>query len=560
MKEIYRVSMYAAAGFLLAACSVPVVPDRDPSPGHLRAQATTAPDTIPAPVGQVPILPPPRPAPRLETYTVVVNDVPARDLLFALARDAKVNVDISPGLTGNVTLNAIDQTLPQILERLSEQLDLRYTIQGNLVSVGPDAPYLHTYKVDYVNMARETQTTIQVASQVASTTPGGGQGGGGGGTSGSGGANSTTNITNTSINHFWENLAQNILNILGEKGAGGGGSAGKITSTSSVIVNPETGVLTVRATARQHRVIADYLSQVLTSAHRQVLIEATVVEVELSDQYEAGVDWTNLAKGSGFLAIQNSPAVTNPFFTLSYLGPGDDIYGTIRLLSQYGQTRVLSSPKLMVLNNQSSVLKVVRNVVYFQIDVTNTLGTTAQPAQQQSETNIYTVPVGLVMNVTPQISESEQVILNVRPSISSIVRFVQDPNPSLYQQGLLLDTQIQNLIPEVETREMESVLRVSSGQVAVLGGLMKDEVRRDQTGVPFLKDIPLLGNAFSYRSDENIKSELVIFIRPVVVRDASIETDLRELRPFLDQTVQPSLGLPATLGGERVNESVTGRP
>ncbi|MCU0935338.1 MAG: pilus (MSHA type) biogenesis protein MshL [Gammaproteobacteria bacterium] len=560
MKEIYRVSIYAAAGFLLAACSVPLVPVRDPSPGHLTPQATTAPDTIPAPVGQVPILPPPRPAPRLETYTVVVNDVPARDLLFALARDAKVNVDISPGLTGNVTLNAIDQTLPQILERLSEQMDLRYTIQGNLVTVGPDAPYLHTYKVDYVNMARETQTSIQVASQVASTTPGGGQGGGGGGTSGSGGANSTTNITNTSINHFWESLAQNILNILGEKGATGGGSAGKVTSTSSVIVNPESGVLTVRATARQHRVIADYLGQVLASAHRQVLIEATVVEVELSDQYEAGVDWTNLAKGSGFLAIQNSPSVTNPFFTLSYLGPGDDIYGTIRLLSQYGQTRVLSSPKLMVLNNQSSVLKVVRNVVYFQIDVTNTLGTTAQPAQQQSETNIYTVPVGLVMNVTPQISESEQVILNVRPSISSIVRFVQDPNPSLYQQGLLLDTQIQNLIPEVETREMESVLRVSSGQVAVLGGLMKDEVRRDQTGVPFLKDIPILGNAFSYRSAENIKSELVIFIRPVVVRDASIETDLRELRPFLDQTAQPNLGLPATLGGERINESITGRP
>ena len=557
MARIHRISFYLAAGLLLGACAVPVLPERDPSPGHLKPQAATLPETIPEPVGQVPILPPPRPAPRLETYTVVVNDVPVRDLLFALARDAKVNVDISPGLTGNVTLNAIDQTLPQILERLSEQLDLRYTMQGNLVTVGPDAPYLHTYKVDYVNMARDTQTSIQVASQVSSTTPGG-QGGGG---STSGGANSTTSITNTSVNRFWETLAQNILNILGEKGAGGGGSGGRVTSTSSVIVNPETGIVTVRATAREHRVIADYLSQVMASAHRQVLIEATVVEVELSDQYEAGVDWTNLAKGSGFLATQTSPTSTvNPFFILRYLGPDADIYGTIRLLSAYGQARVLSSPKLMVLNNQSSVLKVVRNVVYFQIDVTNTLGTTTQPSQQQSETNIYTVPVGLVMNVTPQVSDGEQVILNVRPSISSIVRYVQDPNPALYQTGLILDTQIANLVPEVETREMESVLRVSSGQVAVLGGLMKDEVRREQSGIPFLKDIPILGNAFSYRNDENIKSELVIFIRPVVVRDASIETDLQELRPFLEQTVRPDLGLPATLGGEKIHESVTGRP
>lgn len=183
MRKIHRVSMYLAAGLVLGACSVPVVPEREPSPGHLKPQTTTLPETIPEPVGQLPILPPPRPAPRLETYTVVVNDVPVRDLLFALARDAKVNVDISPGLTGNVTLNAIDQTLPQILERLSEQLELRYTMQGNLVTVGPDAPYLQTYKLDYLNMARDSQTSIRVSSQVASSV-GDSQGGGGGGSGG----------------------------------------------------------------------------------------------------------------------------------------------------------------------------------------------------------------------------------------------------------------------------------------------------------------------------------------------------------------------------------------
>ena len=555
MRKIHRVSMYLAAGLVLGACSVPVVPEREPSPGHLKPQTTTLPETIPEPVGQLPILPPPRPAPRLETYTVVVNDVPVRDLLFALARDAKVNIDISPGLTGNVTLNAIDQTLPQILERLSEQLELRYTMQGNLVTVGPDAPYLQTYKLDYLNMARDSQTSIRVSSQVASSV-GDSQGGGGGG---SGGANSTTTITNTSANRLWETVIQNVLNILGEKGGTGGG--GKVASSSSVIANPETGVITVRATARQHRAISEYLTQTQSSAHRQVLIEATIVAVELSDQYEAGINWdTLLNESSGFYVVQSVTSVVSPALTLGYSSA--DFTGAIKLLSAYGNTRVLSSPKLMVLNNQTSVLKVTRDLVYFEVKATNTLGTTTQSQQQAIETNIKTVPEGLVMNVTPQISEGESVILNVRPSISRKVGEVEDPNPTLKYtvNGQQLSNPVRNLVPIMETRELESVLRVNSGQTAVLGGLMTDDVSRDQDGVPFLKDIPLLGNLFQYRADRNSKSELVIFIRPVVIRDPSIETDLRELRPFLDQTAQPNLGLPATLGGERINESITGRP
>ncbi len=216
----------------------------------------------------------------------------------------------------------------------------------------------------------------------------------------------------------------------------------------------------------------------------------------------------------------------------------------------------------MVLNNQTSVLKVTRDLVYFEVKATNTLGTTTQSQQQAIETNIKTVPEGLVMNVTPQISEGESVILNVRPSISRKVGEVEDPNPTLKYtvNGQQLSNPVRNLVPIMETRELESVLRVNSGQTAVLGGLMTDDVSRDQDGVPFLKDIPLLGNLFQYRADRNSKSELVIFIRPVVIRDPSIETDLRELRPFLDQTAQPNLGLPATLGGERINESITGRP
>ena len=200
----------------LAICALPVVlfgcaklvPEPREVTGHVdQPSAAAASSPIPRPVTRLPSPPPPSVEPPSETYTVVVNGVPVRELLFALARDAAINVDIHPDIEGNVTLNAIDQSLPQILERLTRQVDLRYELNDNLLVISPDEPFIRTYVVDYVNTARETTNTVNVSTQVATTS-------GGGDSGGEGDNNSTTSITGTSSHAIWETLVATVSAIV----------------------------------------------------------------------------------------------------------------------------------------------------------------------------------------------------------------------------------------------------------------------------------------------------------------------------------------------------------
>src|SRR5260221_3730640 len=313
---------------------------------------------------------------------------------------------------------------------------------------------------------------------------------------------------------------------------------------ASVIVNAETGVVSVRATSRQNEKVQEFLEQVLGSSRRQVMIEATIVEVTLDDNYQAGVDWSALGlNGLGYTFRQSFtppslPSLTdltqnlsNSFFSLHYNNPnaavGGSISSTVKLLDAFGKTRVLSSPKLMVLNNQTAMLKVVDNRVYFTIKA-DTVATANVAAVTTFTTTQNVVPVGFIMNVTAQISDGDMVTLNLRPTITRIIDTVADPNPELKKQN------VTSLIPITQTREMESVLRVASGQTAVLGGLMLDSFEGKTNGLPIASRIPLFGDLVSQRNDLARKSELVIFIRPTVVRNADVEGgDLAAFRRYL---------------------------
>ena len=204
-----------------------------------------------------------------------------------------------------------------------------------------------------------------------------------------------------------------------------------------------------------------------------------------------------------------------------------DLQASISMLAQFGDLRVLSSPKIMALNNQPAMLRVVDNRVYFTIEVEPSVvsGNSVTPATYTSL--VQTVPVGFVMTVTPQISDDNQITLNVRPTISRIVRFVDDPNPVLAQEG------VSNQIPEIQIRELESVLKVYSGDIAILGGLMQDTLETDRAGLPVASRIPGFGDLFRYRDDSTTKTELIVFIRPVVIRNASLEGDLQNYRNYL---------------------------
>lgn len=563
---------------LAAACSTtPVAP---PSAGHLESPASPVSTAgIPRPVRNTVAVSPPKSVAKTETYSVVVNNVRVQDLLFALARDAKINVDIHPGISGTVTLNAIDQTLPQLLNRVAKQVDMRWEMDGPNLVVMPDSPYLRTYKVDYVNMSRDTTGSVTVTTQVASTGPGASGTAGPGVTSG--GNNSQTRIENKVQHHFWETLEKNIKDILRETdkilpegssetiieradqqattGTGQPPATGRGTSTAatlgiagspnpamlqqsgittvkrttfreaaSVIVNPEAGIVTVRATSRQHEKVQEFLSHVVASARRQVLIEATIAEVSLSDNYQQGIDWRLAPLGrAGFTITQTGSAVGANILQLAYTNTASrlgSITAAVRLLDSFGTVKVLSSPKLSVMNNQTAVLKVVDNLVYFTIKADTT--TTANVGTTTTYTStLNSVPVGLVMNVTPQISDDDSVLLNIRPSISRKFGEVQDPNPALVG--------ITSSIPVIRTREMESMIRVDNGNIAVMGGLMEDGLENNDAAVPAISRIPVIGNLFQNRDDARRKTELVVFLRPTIIKDASIDGDYSSFRTKL---------------------------
>ena len=560
-----------------------------PLPSPDRAAAS-----IPAPVRGVPLPPPPEARESEIRYSVVVANQPVREVLLAMARETRVNFDIHPDVEGVVNLNAIDQTLKQILNRIARQADVRWEVNGGTITVMKDTPYLKNYRVDYVNLARDVSETVGIATQVIS----GGVPGSTGAATSTGANNSTLTITGTSRFRFWETLEKNIKDLLREtdkelppgstetyvqsRGQGGVTSnqlrtttqprAARTTTTqsrttvetapgetqsrdqtdfteqrltfreaASVIVNPETGIVSVRATSRQHEKVQEFLEQVIGASRRQVLIEATLVEVTLNDNYQTGVDWSALSiNGLGYTFRQsftgpdlpNKPFLldtTNNSFSIAYTNPsaavGGSIASTIKLLDTFGKTRVLSSPKLMVMNNQTAMLKVVDNRVYFTVKADTVTNQTTSTTTFTSTQNV--VPVGFIMSVTPQISEGDMVTINVRPTVTRIIDTVPDPNPSLAA------AKVTSLIPVTQTREMESVLKVASGQTAVLGGLMLDSYEGQRSGIPVASRIPLFGDLVSKRNDVATKSELVIFIRPYVIRNASVEGDLAAYRKYL---------------------------
>ena len=592
-------------GLLVSCGAAPIAP----SPAHV-VQPTAPPGSIPKTIKQSAILPPPSPSPKVETYSVVVDNVSVNELLFALARDAKISVDIHPRVEGKVTLNALNQTLPQLLKRIAKQVDMRYEIENQVLTIMPDTPYLKQYKIDYLNMSRKSKSNVSIATQIASSGTGNISGGGGGGGGGGASNNSTTSVDNESNNTFWETLEKNVRDILRETdkllpdgkteqpatqsaggapspAAGGSPANGKnapapanpagspsaagtasgnaatqatFREAASIIANPENGILAVRATSHQHERIQEFIDQVMSSAKRQVLIEATVLEVQLSDQYQQGINWASLRNNAttGFNLVQaqvssnlmpsgistGSTGTTPGIFVLNYANPMSrlgNLSTTVQLLESFGKVKVLSSPKISVLNNQTALLKVVDNRVYFTITATTTPATQTSPAITTYSSDLHTVPVGFVMSVTPQVSSNDEVTLNVRPTISRIIGYVQDPNPAL----TLATPPVVSNIPVIQAREMESILKVASGQVAVMGGLMQDTVSNLKDGVPGLSQLPLVGDAFSFRNETSTKTELVIFMRPVVIKEASLNGDYKNFREFMpeqDFFTKPDVG------------------
>ena len=563
-----------ALGLTACASNAPA-----PGAGHLRPQAAA--QGQPPALVDAPLLPPPPSTARAkaDVFSVSVHNVDIRSLLFAIARDARLNLDVHPDLAGTVSMNAIDQTLPEILDRAALQVNMRYEMEGRNLFVMPDAPVLRHYRVDYLNVAREARSEIGASTSIAR----GGSGGGAGNSS-----NST--LTNNSHNRFWETLTQNIRDLLretdkiipegGEAAAPAAapapapaasapaGVAAPVTpapaparfrESASVIANPETGVISVRATYRQHMRVREFIDRVMKSAGRQVMIEATIVEVNLSDEYQQGINWTVVRNGLPLLQVGPAgsvlpsgvpvsgviPSMANltPSYTRIGANSTMQLFVALRLLESFGNTKVLSSPKISALNNQAALLKVTEDLVYFTLKADFAQGTNGGPGTFTLTSTPNSVSVGLVMSVMPQVGEGDEVTLILRPTLSRVVSYVDDPAVPIYLAQARNDginvSEISSRIPQIQTREMESVIKVRSGDTAVLGGLMRDDVSGTTDQTPGIGSVPGLGELFKYKKKASSKSELVIFLRPTVVSSASLTGDHQPFEPHLSEALRP---------------------
>ena len=559
--------------------------------GHIsQSTASMSSAAIPSVVPSIPVLPKPNVRQQLEVYSVVVSQLGVHDLLFALARDARINIDVHPAVSGNITLNAINQTLPQILDRIAGQADIRWSMVNGVLTVVPDTPTLRIYQLDYFNLQRNMRSSLNILNSVKSVSDPTNA-------SNSTGSTSFSAIDSESKNLFWQRLESNLKEILDIKSEPAPTStatsklsqyaaqqallpaqaqttaienSAKLEKTLAqidkiqaetlaiqqqavqaassvapvanlVVIHPETGTISIRAPQKSQQKVAEYLAKIQASAQRQVLIEATIVEVVLSDQYQAGIDWAQIASGAGWSFGQSVLAnnlATAPVSLLAY--KSNNFNATVKLLEQFGKTRVLSSPKITALNNQPAVMKVVEELVYFTITVTPATSDTngiITPAAYESV--LHTVPVGLVMQVTPQISESGAISMNVRPTITNVSGYVEDPAVAIIASTTKVA--LKSLGPELQVREFDSTLKIASGQIAVLGGLIQDKQVNLRQGVPGLSRLPWIGDAFSYRDDKVSKIELVVFLRPIMIKDQGVDPSILPSADFFNPKSAPEL-------------------
>jgi MSHA biogenesis protein MshL len=308
------------------------------------------------------------------------------------------------------------------------------------------------------------------------------------------------------------------------------------------VVNRQASTLTVSGTEKQHEMIRKFIASVVQNTSSQVLIEAKVVEVTLNDTYQSGIDWSefggNSLKFEGDLTKSIKGVTDNdvPMMTIlknDFLNTGIDLSAAVKLLDEFGTTRALSSPRLNAMNNQLAVLSFVENLIYFKVTLTSTptttSGTTTTQGTITAASEKQSEPVGIILSLQPSINkDTDEITMSVRPTLKRFIKFVDDPgfkiNLALALQTFDVTTDVGKAlagtvsqIPQVETKELDSIVKVKSGQTLVIGGLLEDKVANTDAGVPYASEMPFFGNLFKYVDKKNTKKELVIFIRATIV-------------------------------------------
>jgi len=487
-----------------------------------------------------------------DRFDISVNSVAADQFFLSLVDGTDYNMVIHPEVTGSITLNLRNVTIPDVLEAARDVYGYEFISTSYGFQVLPGRLRARIYQINYLNIERSgsSQTSVSSGSLMQS------------GSSGEDGATSAntgqgTNIrTDQTLNSFWVELQESVQAIAGS-GEG-----------RSVVVNPQSGVVVVRALPNELREVEAYLQATQLIVQRQVVLEAKFIEVRLNENYQSGINWsTMLTPGNNSITASNigggsvlvgesglsgiagntgnldpssfsaiSGATASAFggvFSLA-LEIGNDFSAFIELLKTQGNVQVLSSPRVATMNNQKAVIKVGTDE-FFVTDVSSVNTTTGNNTTVNPDVTLTPFFSGIALDVTPQISQEGDVTLHVHPSISEVTD---------QQKTVTVGNVTQQLPLAFSTvRESDSIVRARSGQVIVIGGLMQESTNDQDAKTPFLGDLPGVGRLFTHKKNASVKSELVILLKPVVVRSADEWNDellksrgnIKELRDVMNE-------------------------
>ncbi len=537
----------------------------------------------------------------------VNQSVPLKDVLYELADQAQYDLELDPRIKGSIIFTARNKPFDQVIERLTESAGLRYKFDGDTVRVELDTPYHQIYKVNYLSYIRTNDSSISNDVAVVS-----GEGADTGSKFKAEAKSESdfwgeldTNLTqmigvyrdsgslrtkkDPKITAVAENTAAPVEPVLltadGEIAEGGTNADGtpatnvQVSAPDAVLrveplpvdeeeeensqqgtndpftprysVNKQAGIISVFATERLHKQIDKYLTELRKSVTAQVLIEAKVLEVGLTDEFAAGIDWSAvdifsdknaLSLGvdsvGGSIAPAFDPA-SDPLLSGFVAYTSGDFNLAVQALQRFGTVRALASPRLTVLNNQSAVLNVAKNQVYFEIEVDTSqtdAGTTVD-----IDSNIRNVPEGVLINVQPSIDlDNETVSMAVRPTVTRITSFVNDPGVAFAVADAGLAVPIVSPVPNVNVQEFDSVIQMNNGQPIVMGGLIQDRTDSEQSAVPVLGELPIVGGAFRNQVDKIQKTELVVFMKATIVEGGNnIHTTDKDLYREFSQDRRP---------------------
>lgn len=455
----------------------------------------------------------------------VAENMKMRDVLTQMANLAGVNIFIANDIDKSISFTANDRPFLDILRDVCSSCGLKYAISGNSVKIDADSPTLKFYRVSSLNLQRDTQSSVIISTDLfnGNTTASASNIGANassnvgiapGGSAANNGSNSA--VSETSKNDFWVELENALKMIVGE------------ADGSYVSVHKQGGIITAYATQNKHEEIKKYIKMLKESSEEQVLIEAKIIEVNLKDEYRSGINWQILQGGWASL----SKPYTTAGNMITFGSSRADARALFAFMEQFGAVKTLSNPRVTILNNHSAVLKVAHNeVVYFPEYQKQYSGHNSENTTDLLSANIRTIPIGLIMKVQPSIDrKTNTVLLSLRPTISKVMESKSVPflfsnynavgalNQALANGAKAKLSQPQAIeVPIVDVREVDSVLKVNSGQVVVMGGLMQEKSHNKRSGFPGVGGTPVdyVGGDRDRLTDV---TELVIFLRATILR------------------------------------------